>query len=338
MARIVQHSLLHDAKKSKNDEFYTQRVDIESELKHYSRHFKDKVVYCSCDDPASSNFFKYFYDNFETLGLRKLVATGYRTSESEFGRIFTYTGTNEESERYEADDIPNLEGDGDFRGQESVNLLRDADIVVTNPPFSLFREFVAQMAEFGKQFLVIGNVNAITYKEIFNLIQAEKVWLGIHLGRGISGFIVPEHYELYGTEARIDGDGNRVISPNNCLWLTNLDHQKRHDELVLTKSYQGNESNYPRYDNFDGINVNKTKDIPSDYMGYMGVPITFLHKHNPDQFEVIRFRKGDDGKDLRIDGKPPYFRIIISRKGVDPAPKKVAAERPLPKSWQARLW
>ena len=314
MTRTLQRSFLAKAKKSKNDEFFTQRVDIERELKYYATHFRGKVVYCNCDDPSISNFFKYFYDNFERLGLKKLIASGYVTDDSEFGTVFSYTGDSEERKRFEANDIPNLKGDGDFRSPESENLLRESDIVVTNPPFSLFRDFITQMVEFDKSFLVIGNVNAITYKEIFKVIQAEQIWLGVHLGRGISGFIVPDHYELYGTEVRIDGEGQRIISPNNCLWLTNLDHQRRHDEIELTKSYFGNETAYPHYDNFDGINVDKTKDIPSDYSGFVGVPITFLHKHNPDQFELIRFRKGDDGKDLSINGKCPYFRIIIRRR------------------------
>lgn len=314
MARLVQHSLLSRAKKSKNDEFFTQRVDIERELQFYSPHFKDKVVYCNCDDPAVSNFFRYFFDNFKELGLKKLIATGYRTEESEFGSVFIYNGTGTGKECFEKGDVSRLSGDGDFRGTESVEFLKEADIVVTNPPFSLFRDFITQMVEFDKQFLVIGNLNAITYKEVFKLIQAEKAWLGIHLGRGISGFIVPEHYELYGTEVRVDDQGNRIVSTNNCLWLTNLNHQKRHEELTLTKTYVGNEAEYPLYDNFDGINVNKTKDIPIDYTGYIGVPITFLHKHNPDQFEVVRFRKGNDGKDLSVGGRCPYFRIIIRKK------------------------
>ena len=338
MARIVQHSLLTKAKKGKNDEFYTQLVDIESELQHYTAHFKDRVIYCNCDDPATSNFVKYFLDNFETLGLKKLIATSYMIDDAGFGKVFVYSGECEENQRFEEKNIRSLKGDGDFRGRESIKLLREADIVVTNPPFSLFREFITQMVDFDKKFLVIGNVNAITYKEVFSLIQAGKVWLGVHLGRGISGFIVPEHYELYGTEARINSEGNRIVSPNNCLWLTNLDSKKRHDELELEKSYCGNEAEYPRYDNFDGINVNKTKDIPSDYAGYMGVPITFLHKHNPDQFEIIRFRKGDDGKDLSVNGKSPYFRIIIRRKGLESDSKMTTTELPYAKSWQARLW
>jgi hypothetical protein len=164
--------------------------------------------------------------------------------------------------------------------------------------------------------LIIGNINAITYKEIFKLIKENKAWLGINIGRGISGFIVPEHYELYGTETRIDNSGNRIISPNNCLWLTNLDNFKRHEDIELTKRYFGNEVQYPKYDNYDGININKTQDIPIDYKGYMGVPITFLHKFNPDQFEIIKFRKGNDDKDLSVNGKCPYFRILIKNKRI----------------------
>lgn len=315
MASKIQREQLTQAKKSKNDEFYTQLVDIERELVNYSQHFRGKVVYCNCDDPAISNFVKYFYDNFETLGLKKLVATGFRTDEDPHGKYFEYTGDTEQRKPYENKRISSLLGDGDFRGSECLNLLREADIVVTNPPFSLFRDFIAQMVDFDKKFLVIANVNAITYKEVFSLIQTDKLWLGVHLGRGISGFIVPEHYELYGTEARVNAAGNRIVSTNNSLWMTNLDFEKRHENLELAKTYRGNESQYPKYDNFDGINVNKTKDIPSDYFGFIGVPITYLHKHNPEQFELIKFRKGDDGKDLSIKGKCPYFRIIIRRIG-----------------------
>ncbi len=213
-------------------------------------------------------------------------------------------------------DLVCFNGNGDFRGRESVKLLKQSDIVVTNPPFSLFREFVDQLVRYDKKFLIIGNINAITYKEIFNLIKENKVWLGIHLGRGVSGFIVPQHYELYGTEARIDTMGNRIISPNNCLWLTNLDTDKRHEDIELTKKYFGNETEYPKYDNYDGINVDKTQDIPMDYSGFMGVPITFLHKFNPDQFEIIKFRKGNDDKDLSVNGKNPYFRILIKNRRI----------------------
>lgn len=184
---------------------------------------------------------------------------------------------------------------------------------MTNPPFSLFREYVAQLIEYNKKFLIIGNVNCITYKEIFKLIQENQAWLGINLGRGVSGFIVPNHYELYGTETKINENGERIVSPNNCLWLTNLDNFKRHENIPLIKTYTNNENLYAVYDNYEAINVNKTQDIPRDYEGVMGVPITFLHKFNPEQFELIRFRKGNDNKDLSINGKCPYFRILIRR-------------------------
>lgn len=225
-----------------------------------------------------------------------------------------YENTPEQRARLDSPEVMPFKGDGDFRSSECIELLKQADIVVTNPPFSLFREYVEQLVNYKKNFLIIGNVNAITYKEIFKLIKENMAWLGINLGRGVSGFIVPEHYELYGTEARIDELGNRIVSPNNCLWLTNLDTFNRHEDIKLVKRYFGNEDEYPKYDNYDGINVNKTKDIPSDYQGAMGVPITFLHKFNPDQFEIIKFRKGDDGKDLSINGKCPYFRILIKHK------------------------
>lgn len=323
MARNATNKLLQKAKKSKSDEFYTQFSDIESELQHYKSHLKDKVVFCNCDDPRISNFFNYFASNFKELGLKKLIAACYREQERDLfnleegnGFFFEYTGKEGGNYKPSSTDIIYFNGDGDFRSPESIELLKQSDIVVTNPPFSLFREYVAQLVKYDKKFLVIGNVNAITYKEIFKLIKENKAWLGINLGRGISGFIVPEHYELYGTEARIDSLGNRIVSPNNCLWLTNLDTFKRHEDIALTKRYFGNEAEYPTYDNYDGINVNKTKDIPLDYKGAMGVPITFLHKFNPDQFEIIKFRKGNDEKDLSINGKYPYFRILIKNKRI----------------------
>lgn len=322
MTRKANNKLLQKAKKSKSDEFYTQLCDIESELHHYKAHFQDKVIFCNCDDPRVSNFFKYFAQNFKTLGLKKVITSCYRErkedlfSEQNEGNGFFFEYTNEDKNKLDSLTPRFFMGDGDFRSSESIELLKKSDIVVTNPPFSLFREYVQQLIEAEKKFLIIGNVNAITYKEIFKLIQDNKAWLGINLGRGVSGFIVPEHYELYGTEARIDESGNRIVSPNNCLWLTNLDTFKRHEDIILTKKYFGNEHEYPKYDNYDGINVNKTKDIPSDYKGAIGVPITFLHKFNPDQFEIIKFRKGDDGKDLSINGKCPYFRILVRNKRI----------------------
>ncbi len=322
MARNATNKLLQKARKSKSDEFYTQLIDIESELQHYKSHFENKAVYCNCDDPRISNFFKYFATNFKELGLKKITTACYRKQENslfitekiEKGFFFEYTGASDKKDKPISIDIAPFRGDGDFRSAESIELLKQSDIVVTNPPFSLFREYVDQLVRYDKKFLIIGNINAITYKEIFKLIKENKVWLGINLGRGISGFIVPEHYELYGTEARIDDSGNRIVSPNNCLWLTNIDNFKRHEDIVLTKRYFGNEEKYPKYDNYNGINVDKTQDIPLDYKGCMGVPITFLHKFNPDQFEIIKFRKGSDGKDLSIDGKCPYFRILIKNK------------------------
>lgn len=324
MARNATNTLLQKAKKQKSDEFYTLLPDIESELKHYTNHFQGKVVYCNCDDPRTSNFYRYFAVNFHQLGLQGLIAACYREvhrdlfdmDAGESGFYYIYTGADDENMIPVDDDLIYFNGDGDFRSQESIGLLMKADIVVTNPPFSLFREYVAQLIRHEKKFLIIGNINAITYKEIFHLIKENKVWLGVNLGRGISGFLVPEHYELYGTEARIDEKGNRIISPNNCLWLTNMDNVKRNEEILLTKRYVGNESAYQRYDNYDGINVDKTQDIPMDYAGYMGVPITFLHKFNPNQFEIIKFRKGDDDKDLSINGKCPYFRILIRNRRI----------------------
>ena len=320
MARQANNQLLQKARKSKSDEFYTQFCDIERELQYYPDSFRGKVVYCNCDVPRVSNFFRYFKENYSSLGLRKLISSCYMEQESNQLSVKTnrrayyceYTGSDETMT------IKYFNGNGDFRSEECVNLLQQSDIVVTNPPFSLFREFIAQIVHYKKQFLVIGNVNAITYKEIFDLIQKNRAWLGVNLGRGISGFIVPEHYQLYGTEVRINDDGQRVIATNSCLWLTNLELNQRHEDLRLTKKYIGNEAKYPKYENCDGININRTKDIPMDFIGLMGVPITFLHKYNPEQFEIVRFRKGDDGKDLRIKGKCPYFRILIrNKKNID---------------------
>ena len=320
------NKLLKQAKKNKNDEFYTQLIDIENELIYYQNYFKQKVIYCNTDDPTSSNFYKYFAKNFKKLGLKKLIASCYVDNELNLfnqiesnsgGFYYEYTGKPDEVPFPSLNDVTYFKNNGDFRNPESIELLKQADIVVTNPPFSLFREHVAQLIEYEKDFLIIGNINAITYKEIFKLIKENKAWMGVNMGRGISGFIVPDHYELYGTETDIDSNGNRIISPNNCLWLTNLEHTQRRTDINLTATYKGNEESYPNYDNFDGINVNKTKDIPKDYTGAMGVPITFLHKFNPDQFEIIKFRKGNDNKDLSINGKTPYFRILIKNKRIN---------------------
>ena len=332
MARKVEHSMLTSAKTSKKDEFYTQLSDIERELKHYKKHFKDKVVLCNCDDPRVSNFFHFFSYNFEKFGLKKLIATCYKSQDSDLfsqnnserAIYLEYTGDKNGNNVPDAEEIgiKHLQGDGDFRSKECIELLKKADIVVTNPPFSLFREYVAQLIEYDKKFLIIGNINAISYKEIFKLIKENKAWLGMNMGRGISGFIVPKHYELYGSEARVDEDGNRIVATNNCLWLTNLDNSKRHEDIILYKKYTQDE--FPTYENYNAINVDKTKDIPMDYSGEMGVPITFLHYYNPDQFEIIDINphfftiveKGlPKPTQLKITGqKDPYARILIKNK------------------------
>ena len=284
---------LHNAKTNKEDEFYTQLSDIEKELKHYKKHFKDKVVLCNCDDPRVSNFFHYFSYNFEKLGLKKLITTCYKNQERD---LFT-TNAQEQAIYLEykgdknGDNVPNpeeigihvLNGDGDFRSDECIELLKEADIVVTNPPFSLFRDYVAQLIEYDKKFLIIGNQNAITYKEIFSLIKENKIWLGNKAGD--MAFAVPEYYEKRETRFWIDESGHKWRSMGNICWFTNLDHSKRHEELILYKTY--NENDYQKYDNYDALNVNKVAEIPMDYTGVMGVPITFLDKYNPEQFEIL---------------------------------------------------
>lgn len=316
MTRKVDRSFLNNAKFNKKDEFYTQLSDIEKELTHYQEHFKDKIVYCNCDDVRTSNFYKYFVSNFKKLRIKKIVCSCFKGNNDLFednkGFWYEYNGKNKPFPTIE--NVNYFQGNGDFRSQECMELLKESDILVTNPPFSLFREYVEQIIRYDKKFIIIGNINCITYKEIFHLIQNNRAWLGINLGRGISGFIVPDNYELYGTEVRVNEFGQKIISPNNCLWLTNLDNFKRHKDIPLTKKYNGNESYYPFYDNYNAININKTKDIPYDFNGCMGVPITFLHKFNPEQFDIIKFRKGDDEKDLSVNGKTPYFRILIKKK------------------------
>lgn len=317
MKRVADHSRFDRAKQNKNDEFYTLLPDIERELLHYSDHFRGKSVFCNCDDPTTSNFLRYFILNFRRLGLKKVVAacigkqSGDLFTPFEPGFYYEYTGGH--ASMPTMSDVTYFKGDGDFRSAESVALLDDADIVVTNPPFSLFREFVSLLVAHKKKFLVIGNINAITYKEIFALIQDSKAWMGVNMGRGISGFRVPDHYALYGQETRVNEAGERIVSPNNCMWLTNLDLPSRHEEIPLVRKYSGNESEYPHFDNCDAINVNRTQNIPMDYEGLMGVPITFLHRFNPKQFQIVRFRKGDDDKDLSVGGKSTYFRILIKR-------------------------
>lgn len=289
----TQNASLHRAKGAKEDEFYTQREDVEREMKHYRKHFKGKVVYCNCDDPRVSAFFHYFSYNFEKLGLKKLIATCYKshardlfsTHDSERAIFLEYEG-DKDGDRIPGDDeieIKYLKGDGDFRSDEAVELLKQADIIVTNPPFSLLREFVSQLLDYDKKFIFLANQNAIKYKGIFPLIQQNKLWIGANSGD--MSFRVPDHYTPRATRYWEDASGQKWRSFGNMCWFTNLDYKKRHEDLILYKTYTPEE--YPKYDNFDAIEVSKVSDIPKNYDGVMGVTIGFLTKHNPDQFEIV---------------------------------------------------
>ena len=288
------------AKAAKKDEFYTQLEDINKELKHYRDHFRGKIVLCNCDDPRVSNFFTYFAYNFEFLGLKKLITTCYKNqdvdlfsqSHCEHAVYLEYEGDKNGNHIPDAEEIgvKPLAGDGDFRSRECVELLKEADIVVTNPPFSLFREYIAQLMEYDKKFLVIGNQNNATYKEIYPLIRDNRIWLGDHTGD--MSFKVPDNYEERATRSWIDINGQKWRSLGNICWYTNLDIKKRHEDMPLYKSYSPNE--YPKYINYDAIEVSKTELIPYDYDGVMGVPITFLEKHNPAQFEIIGIGNGGE--------------------------------------------
>ena len=368
------NSNLHDSARNKQDEFYTQLSLIESEMKHYKHHFVGKTILCNCDDPYESNFFKYFAMNFNVLGLKKLITTCYASSPVT-GQEFEYyidnggqlsfiadadnspmqeterkpykveiTEVNDENNdgRIDLSDVEYLmrnkkntmtllDGDGDFRSPECVQLLREADFVVTNPPFSLFREYIALLEEYQKHYIIIGNMNAVTYKEICPMIAENRLWLGYNSGH--FWFKVPDSYEVKKTDFKIDENGQKWRRMGNICWFTNVDIEKRHENMVLFRNYTP--ELYPKYDNYDAINVNKTVDIPCDYYGVMGVPITFLDKYNPDQFEIVAFRKGNDGKDLvysfpncsqnsnverererereRRTTVRPYFRILIRR-------------------------
>lgn len=285
----MDNKILQQARKNPKNEFYTQLPDIEAELKHYKEHFRGKTVLCNCDDPRVSNFFHYFSYNFEFLGLKKLITTCYKSQErdlfsqnnSEHAIYLEYTGSKTGGRVPNAEEIgiKHLKGDGDFRSPECIELLKQADIVVTNPPFSLFREYVAQLVEYDKKFIIIGNQNAITYKEIFKLIKENKIWLGFGF-KGNAGYFI-SNYQDYATSSNHKEGMIRVPGVN---WFTNLDISKRHEELILYKKYTPQD--YPKYDNYDAINVDKTADIPCDYDGVMGVPITFLDKYNPKQFKI----------------------------------------------------
>lgn len=333
---------LDTAKDNKKDEFYTSLTDIELEMKNYKDKFFGKTVLCNCDDPFESNFFKYFAMNFKYLGLKKLICTCYDGSPvagTEFN-LFTCNSFIQtpkavavkvvitDIEDYNHDGaidmndvetllkspgiVQKLNGNGDFRSDECIELLKESDIVCTNPPFSLFREFISTLFAYNKQFIIIGNVNAIAYKEVYPYIINNKLWMGQSIHSGDREFRVPNDYPLKASGWRIDDEGNKYIRVKGVRWWSNIDYPKRHEDMTLYRTYKP--ELYPKYDNCDAINIDVTSEIPSDYYGLMGVPITFLDKYNPSQFELVRFRKGDDGKDLCVKGKCPYFRILIRRK------------------------
>lgn len=361
MARNVD---LGAARTAKKDEFYTQLTDIEKEMRYYKKHFQGKTVLCNCDDPFESNFFKYFVLNFNRLGLKKLIATCYSGSPiagqqlSLFDYIDGNTGNKEENRPYKAvvttiydktgdggvdmldvaelfksgeNELTELNGNGDFRSKECLALLDEADIVVTNPPFSLFREYVAVLMEHQKHFIIIGNVNAITYKEIFPLLRDNQIWIGASIHSGDRKFYVPDDYPLNAAGCGVDEDGRRFIRVKGVRWYTNLDLKQRHEEMILVKRYDSVE--YSMFDNYDAINIDKTTDIPCDYAGIMGVPITFMDKYSPDQFEIIGLIAGNIrglagieskiGKDgPYINGRLKHGRVLVRNKHPEP-PKKV---------------
>ena len=319
---------LQQARKAKKDDFYTQLVDIEKELKHYKEYFKNKVVYCNCDDPRESNFFHYFSYNFEHLGLKKLITTCYKNNQidmfskedSSEAIKLEYSGDKNDNRVPDIEEIgvTHLNGDGDFRSQECIDILKKADIIVTNPPFSLFREFLQQLFDNKKDFLIIGNVNAITYKETFRYIKDNKLWYGPSIRSGDREFGVPDSYPLTAASHRIDEKGKKFVRVKGVRWFTNLDFKERYEDLILVEKYTPEK--YPKYDNCNAINVNKTRDIPIDYDGPIGVPISFLDKYNPNQFEILGL---DDhslvypqwrGRGPDLNGKPIYRRIIIQKK------------------------
>ena len=317
---MTKNNNLHTAKATKNDEFYTQLEDIENELKYYKDYFKGKVVYCNCDgflNKEKSNFFVYFSLNYEFLGLKGLICTKYNPNGK--GRKYEYYGDLNGNNYPDEEEVftSELEGDGDFRSEECIELLKKCDIVCTNPPFSLFRQYIAQLFEYNKDFLIIGNVNAISYKEVFPLIKENKMWLGVSSFNKGMYFGVPDDY-TYADTYKFDRErnGKKVMRVSSICWFTNLDHKKRHEELLLYKKY--NEEEYPKYDNYDAIEVGKTKDIPMDYNGIMGVPITFLDKYCPEQFEIVGQMMTTKVTEFNfgypyIDGKKKFARLLIKR-------------------------
>ena len=318
---MAKNTNLHAAKVAKNDEFYTMLTDIEKEMSHYKDFFKGKVVYCNCDDARESNFFKYFSLNFEFLGLKKLITTGYKAEGK--GVVLVYEGDKNGNRKVDDAEVEvrELEGSGDFRSEECIEFLKEADVVVTNPPFSLFREYVKQLMDYGKKFIIIGNMNAMTYKEIFPYIKEDNLWWGATIHSGDRKFYVPDNYPLEASGCGIDEDGRRFIRVKGVRWWTNISNENRTTTLDLYKKYS---NEYLKYDNYDAIEVSKTSDIPMDYNGIMGVPITFLDKYCPEQFEIVGLMSGAKDKTLingndgrakfYVNGKGVYARILIRKR------------------------
>ena len=323
---MAKNASLGNARNNKEDEFYTQLPDIEKELSHYKEHFRGKTILCNCDDPRISNFFRYFALKFNELELKRLITTCYKSqdvdlfsqNDCEKAVWLDYYGNPNDptSTDFSTVEVKELKGDGDFRSPECIELLKQADVVVTNPPFSLFREYVDVLMKYEKKFLIIGSQNNITYKEIFKLFKENKIWLGYKAGD--MTFKVPEYYTPRETRYWEDETGQKWRSMGNICWYTNFDIAKRHEDIVLYKNYS--EEEFPKYDNYDGIEVSKVCDIPLDYYGIMGVPITFLDKYNPKQFEIIGLDRYTVPKEflvggrVAVNGKPKYARILIKRK------------------------
>ncbi len=309
---------LRKANTAKSDEFYTQLSDIEKELGNYKAHLKNKTIFCNCDDPEDSNFWNYFALKFEDLKLKKLVSTHYEKEKPSY-KLEIVRDINKDGKINKLDTIRTpLKQNGDFRSPECIEILKEADIIVTNPPFSLFREYVAQLIKYNKKFIIIGNVNAITYKEIFKLIKDNKIWLGQSIHSGDREFRVPAHYIIHSPSKRVDEKGIQYVRVNGVRWFTNLDYKERHEDLILYKTYKENKKEYPKYENYNAINIDITKDIPVDYDGDMGVPITFLDKYNPEQFKIIGLGISNSGIEI---GVKPYkekhkrYRKEIQKKG-----------------------
>lgn len=319
------HKGLTSAKKNQKDEFYTTRKMIEDELCEYGEHFRDKVVYCNCDDPEWSEFWKFFVRNFKAYGIKKLMATHYEPDEKNYAYMLELTEDTNGDGRIDYQDEPTVTQipcNGDFRSAYCIELLKQADVVVTNPPFSLWREYIAQLVEYEKKFVIVGSVNGLKYKDVFPLIKEDKLWLGHSIHSGDRKFYVPDDYPLDAAGSGVDEEGKRYIRVKGVRWYTNLDIPQRHQPLDLRGNYyHGNEELYPKYDNYDAIDVSKTADIPCDFDGQMGVPITFLDKYCPEQFEIVGIlNNGHDNEyDFTIplvNGKQKYSRILIKRKAV----------------------